>query len=441
MRERLSRPIDPSSLAVFRILFGSLMALNVLRYEAEGWVHDLFIAPTVTFPYWGLEVIQPLPGWGMHAVFGVIFLAAVGVALGWRTRFSVGVFWATFTYVELIDRTTYLNHYYLVSILAALMFFMPVSAVWSLDARRKGSAPSIAVWPVWVLRSQLVLVYVFAGIAKVRPDWLLRGEPLATWLGRYADLPLVGPLFAEPWAAIAMSWAGCLFDLTIAFFLFGRRTRRYAYVVVIAFHVLTASLFSIGIFPWLMIAATTIFFAPDWPRRLLRRSTPTSSEVTASTRPPRWALGLLAVHFLVQLVVPLRQHLYEGPSTWHEQGFRFSWNVMVMEKTGQIDFIVRDGDGRETVVLPSEELTPLQLRMMETQPDLILAYAHHLAERWEREGRGPVAVHADGWVSLNGRRRQRLIDPAVDLAKAHDGLAPKPWIRPLGPDRQGWAHR
>ncbi len=427
--------IDPASLAVFRILFGTLMALNVLRYEAEGWVEDLYVAPTVMFPYWGLEWIQPLPGWGMHAVFGVVFLSAVGVALGWRTRWSLGAFLASFTYVELLDRSTYLNHYYLVSILAALMLLMPVSAIWSMDARREGPKRSIPSWPVNALRLQLGLVYFFAGVAKLRPDWLLEGQPLVTWLARYADLPVIGPWLDQPWVAIAMSWAGCLFDLSIAFFLWHRRTRRFAYVAVVAFHAMTAALFSIGIFPWLMIAATTIFFAPSWPRR----ARPVVDEVAAPA-PKRWMVAALALHFAVQLLVPLRQHLYEGASTWHEQGFRFAWNVMVMEKTGQVDFIVREPDGRETVVLPSEELTPLQLRMMETQPDLILAYAHHLAERWRPEGRGPVAVHADTWCSLNGRRRQRLVDPDVDLARVEDGFAPKSWILPLNRP-QAWASR
>ena len=32
---------------------------------------------------------------------------------------------------------------------------------------------------------------------------------------------------------------------------------------------MNASLFQIGVFPWVMIFLTTIFFAPDWPRRML----------------------------------------------------------------------------------------------------------------------------------------------------------------------------
>jgi hypothetical protein len=42
-----------------------------------------------------------------------------------------------------------------------------------------------------------------------------------------------------------------------------------------------------------------------------------------------------------------------------------------------------------------------------------------------------VRVYADAWASLNGRPRQRLIDPSVDLASEPWSLWPKRWILPL----------
>jgi hypothetical protein len=49
-----------------------------------------------------------------------------------------------------------------------------------------------------------------------------------------------------------------------------------------------------------------------------------------------------------------------------------------------------------------------------------------------------VQVRADSWVSFNGRPRQRMLDPTVDLA-AHDrGIAPfgfgaSSFVLPLDP--------
>ena len=54
---------------------------------------------------------------------------------------------------------------------------------------------------------------------------------------------MVGPLLGEVWAAYAFSWAGAFFDLTIVGWLIWRRTRPMAYLVLVAFHLMTYLLF------------------------------------------------------------------------------------------------------------------------------------------------------------------------------------------------------
>ena len=122
-----------------------------------------------------------------------------------------------------------------------------------------------------LLALQLGLVYFFAGLAKLDADWLLRAQPLATWLTRYGDVPAIGPLLSLPGVAHGLAWSGALFDLSVAFLLCGRRTRLPAYALLVLFHGATGLLFPIGLFPWLMIALTPVFFAPTWPRALFAR--------------------------------------------------------------------------------------------------------------------------------------------------------------------------
>jgi hypothetical protein len=69
--------------------------------------------------------------------------------------------------------------------------------------------------------------------------------------------------------------------------------------------------------------------------------------------------------------------------------------------------------------------------MVSKQPDMILQYSHHLAEQKRREGFSDVEVRADVFVSLNGRKRQRIVDPSTDLAKEPRSLRPAQWILPL----------
>ena len=159
------------------------------------------------------------------------------------------------------------------------MVFLPMARAASLDAllesRRTSSAspaPAIPVAALWFLRGQLGLVYVFAGIAKLNPDWLLHAQPLTIWLYNSADTPFIGGLVQAQWVAYAMSWAGAIFDLTIVPFLLWRKTRPYSYAVLVLFHVATGLLFpAIGMFPWIMMGAALIFFDPDWPVRLATR--------------------------------------------------------------------------------------------------------------------------------------------------------------------------
>ena len=104
-----------------------------------------------------------------------------------------------------------------------------------LRARAPREASSVPALWLFAFRFQVGVVYFFAGMAKLQPDWLLHGQPLAIWLSSQTDLPLLGPLFAVPGAPLAMSWAGFLFDTTIVLWLSLRRTRPYAYALVVGF--------------------------------------------------------------------------------------------------------------------------------------------------------------------------------------------------------------
>ncbi len=54
-----------------------------------------------------------------------------------------------------------------------------------------------------------------------------------------------------------------------------------------------------------------------------------------------------------------------------------------------------------------------------------------IEDEWEDKGHADVSVYVDAWASLNGRPRQRLIDPNVDLAREEEGWGHKRWIVPL----------
>jgi vitamin K-dependent gamma-carboxylase len=413
LRSALEAPVSASWLGAFRALFGLTMAVSMLRFLGYGWIDTFFVDPSFHFKYWGFGWVAPLPGPLMHALFWALTAAALMLALGVYARLAGLLFTLGFLYLSLIDVTTYLNHYYLALLLALLLTLSPASRVLALDGlwrgRRVGAVPRF--W-LALFRFQVATVYTFAGLAKLHGDWLLHAQPLNIWLGSHTDLPLIGPLLTLPGAALAMSWAGFLFDSSIAWFLLYRPTRPYAYAAVIVFHVLTRMLFPIGMFPVIMILGAAVFFEPDWPERLFSRLRVNRPE-PVRLRVPAAALALTAAFCLLSLLVPLRFLAYGGNVRWHEQGMRWSWRVMVREKNGSVTFRVHEqASGRDLEVSPHRYLTRLQEREMAGQPDLILQLAHHIRDDFARRGMA------------------RLIDPEVDLAAIEDGVAPAPWILP-----------
>jgi hypothetical protein len=416
-----ARAVSSASLEALRIAFGLLVAASALRFLARGWVGSLHLAPEHHLTYPGFDWVAPLPGAGASLHVAVVAFAGLAIAVGWRSRAALGVFLVAFVWMELIDAALYLNHYWLMTLLGALLFVLPVGRAWSFDAWTGRVTPSseVPVWMVWAARSQVGIVYVVAGIAKLNADWLLRGEPLGMWLAARGDRPLVGSLFDLPLTPLVASWAGAIFDLTIVGWLVWRRSRPWAYVAVVVFHLSTAALFQIGLFPWAMMALTPVFFAPSWPERMLRRIgvvVPRPPQADAPTTPTwvrRAALGLVVVN----LVVPLRHYAYAGDVTENEAGYYGSLRVMLTEKTGTARFLVTDPTTDQAwTVAPGDYFEPWQVGQLASRRDLLITAAHVVAAEARADGHPRVEVRADAWVSINGRQRRRLVDPALDLA-------------------------
>lgn len=431
-RSAATTEVDAAGLAAFRVLFGVLVTVSAVRFELNGWVERCFGEPTFFFHYWGLEWVRPLGLPAMHALFGVMAVSGVLIALGALYRVAAMTFFLSFTYVELSDATNYLNHYYLVSLLALLVLVLPLHTSWSVDAWLRPSIrrPTLPAWMTWLLRFQVGVVYFFAALAKLQPDWLLEGQPMTIWLAARTDLPIVGPYLETPGLGLAASWGGFLYDLTIPLWLLLPRTRPWAYVAVVVFHGAVGVLFPIGMFPWIMIVATTVFFSPGWPRRFVRLAAAERPPVRSTWRPS--AAALVAAYVALQIVMPLRGLAYGGDVLWHERGMRWSWRVMVREKNASVVYRVRTRAWpHERMVTPDRYLTRVQETEMAVQPDLILQLAHHIREELEASGHEDVEVRADVRASLNGRPAAFLLDPDVDLSRVEDDpFAPAPWILP-----------
>ena len=455
----LFREVDAASLACFRILFGLLLAWETVRFLPR--IQTRYLATSFPFRYDYFEFLPTPSARFFELLFLVMGVAACCLAVGFCYRLAAALLWFTYTYVFLLEQTSFNNHYYLTSILCFFFIVTNGQAAYSIDAwsgRNQQLRGTIPFWQLAIFRGQLFIVYFYGGIAKINADWL-RCEPMRRMLAeRAADFPIEGFLQNE-WVVHFFAYGGLIFDLAIGFLLLSRRTRSIGVVLLCFFHVTNNWLFDIGIFPWLGIAATIVFFEPETPRRLWTKCCRCAAKLMGRDIGKRhheirvrslhdlaitWSTGhsyiatLIAIYFCLQLLLPLRHFLYPGNVSWTEEGHNFSWHMKLRSKDGMYLYRVHDPRTGKTERFPQDDyLTERQKTKMATRPQLLLQFAHFIRDEYKRKGIDEVAVYVDSIASLNGRPYQRLIRPNVNLAKVpRRRLGWDRWIVPLRPQME-----
>jgi hypothetical protein len=440
-----AEPVDAASIAVFRATVGLLLAIEMGRFFLHGWIDSRLLAPTFLFKYPGFGWVAPPPGDGLYWVFAALGILSVMVAVGLFYRVAVVTLFLGFGYVFLLEQANYLNQYYLVLCVLALLCCMPAERAWSVDRWRRPPATATTVprWNVWALRAQFEVVLVYAGLVKLNADWLA-GQPLEIWLDVYADLPGIGEWLGSRQTALLASYGALALHLIGAPLLLWRPARLPVFLLYVAFHVANSMLFRIGLFPWITLAGTLLFFDPDWPRRLWSHLAAQPAGQPAVRSPARqvdessWPRRLVVLLLIAQILVPSRGLFYPGRASWTGEGQWFAWRMKLDEKACTARFLVHDDRGMRAAVAPESLLSPRQAAIMAKNPDLALQFAHFLRDRGIAAGGGPtVRVTADVCCALNGRPAARLIDPAVDLASATRHPGRYDWVLPLAPGDAG----
>lgn len=460
--------VPAQSTAVLRFFLGLHLCIWAVHYLISGRAELLCNPMQFHFTYPGFHWVRPWPGSGTVIQFWILALSGATLAIGMATRLSAIVAATEFTHFFLIDRTNYQNHYYFMLLMLWWLTLLPTNRCWSIDGefheKAQHTSGTISRLVLTILQFHVALPYVFGGLAKLESDWLM-GTPMRLMLMQRTGLPESS--FVVGFASGILAWGGLLFDLCIVPGLLVRKTRLTATLIMLVFHLTNAALFPIHIFPWLMLAASTIFFPPDWPGQvqkwLQRRQAFASPQPQASLLSPghsnnvlslsenhadaqslsspieaanqeraeTWRMlpaPLIAAWCLFQILWPLRSHLYEGNANWTERGHFFSWRMMLRAKTASAEFIMRNpGDGSIWKADVRRLLNPEQTLRYSLDPEMIRQLALHLSHlHAERTGITPE-VHVLATASLNGRPPRLLIDPAANLADSHN-LADDSWI-------------
>lgn len=451
LKTSLFKPVDNSFLVVFRIGFAVIMFWEVIRYWSYDWIRLFYIEPEFYFKYYGFEWVHPWPGDGMYYHFIAMGILAIFIGIGFLYRLSALLFFLAFSYIFFLDQARYLNHFYMVMLISFLLVILPANRSFSVDAILwpKLRSTNVPNWTLWILRAQLEIIYIYAGLVKINADWL-NLEPLRMWLSTRADMPLMGYLYTQDWAVAIAAYGVILLHVIGAPLLLWKRTRLVVFIIYSAFHTLNHFTFNIGIFPWLTLFGTLVFFDPDWPRQLKARihffisrayqdvKTGKSNTVNKPMNTPselaqNSLVVFLGVWLAYQVLFPLRHFLYPGNVSWTEEGHRFAWQMKLRDKEAFADFTILDPVSKQSwYIEPEPYLTKKQARKMATQPDMILQFAHFLEKKWKQDyDLENVEIRVNNYVSLNGREPAPMVNPSLDLTNIERSLRHAEWILPL----------
>lgn len=411
------------------------------------------------FTYDGFHWIKPLEKLEALILFRVLYLSAVLFAAGLFYRLSAIIVFLGWTYLFLICKGHYNNHYYLYCLLPLIYCFI--------DGWKWGSVQTwvskevdlrIPRWQLLLLQFQLGVVYVYGGIAKLHYDWL-QGYPLRFWLyDRSIQFNGWFQHFLQlEWTALLYAYGGILFDLTIVFFLMNRKTRNLALIPVTFFHISNHFFWDIGSFPFTMLFATVLFFEPDTGQRLFmlakhpikhfkdylsnqpirailiffspfhgNKSRPTTQELSLDTPVlkgfSKWkqptVKGLLVVYILFQLLFPFRRFLYTGHSSWTGEGHLFAWRMMLVDTVEAVRMeLVLPGEKGSFPVALEEYIGYDQFFRAQRTPTALLRFAHFIRDEVRQKGGvSNPGIKMVMYKSVNERTPQLLNDTTLNYA-------------------------
>jgi hypothetical protein len=259
------------ALAVLRIVLGIVTLLHLrlfLRDAVDGvYYDDHFWEPFVSwFPH--------VPGEVWHAVLWVGAIAAVMLTVGLCTRIaSIAAFGAVA--FNLLISTTHVRHnrVFLMILLGGIAL-LPTGRVLSLDAwlRRRRGRPFdelAPLWPLYMLRVQVSMVYLASGFSKlIDPDWF-GGLVLWDRVVRYQHVLDPTPLpewaidvLTSRWLYYGVAPAAVFTELFVGIALWFPRTRLVAIWTAVFFHLMIELSASVEVFSFAAIAALAIWVTP-----------------------------------------------------------------------------------------------------------------------------------------------------------------------------------
>src|SRR5690606_21505150 len=106
------------------------------------------------------------------------------------------------------------------------------------------------------------------------------------------------------------------------------------------FHLFNSIVFYIGIFLYMMLITSVLFFEPALIRRLFFRNTIDITQYKEAVYlNKKWLYSILIPFFTLMILLPLRPFYFPGSSHWTEEGHRLPWHRMLDSKYETIYYV------------------------------------------------------------------------------------------------------
>ncbi|XP_063701219.1 vitamin K-dependent gamma-carboxylase [Culicoides brevitarsis] len=469
-------PTDAAALGVGRMLFGLCMLIDIPDERGGGELDLKWGEPRdCRFPLF--PFLAPLNLAKMAIVYGVMYCGAIGIFLGYRFKISSLMFIVTYWYIFLLDKSVWNNHSYLYGLLGVLFAVTSANRYCSVDAWLDPTMkPEVPFWNYFLLKFQFFLLYFYAGVKKLCPEWL-SGYAMTNLSYHWVFTPfrlVLGPYLTD---LLIVHWFACFFDLTIAFFLIYEPLRVWATPFCVSFHLMNSRLFRIGMFPWTCLAELPLFYHVDWPRKVLakcqkffgyksaavekqenaKKKIFTVEEVVDDLqdlcgpckfkqkqrkmyKKQRKTVLLIFAYMILQLFLPFSHFITKGYNGWTEGLYGYSWDMMVNAwDTVLISIRVVDNSNGKHLYL--EPYAYAESDRWTKHPDMAYQYAQCINQRLQEDFRArrnlllnssDISIYFDIWTSMNGRFQQRFYNPYQDMVKAKwSPFAKTDWVLPI----------
>jgi vitamin K-dependent gamma-carboxylase len=418
-KSKMLEEVNPSSLGLFRILIGFILFIQTVSFMSDDFVTKNFVDSNIRFKFSNFEFLEPLSEQGMNLLLFAMMIASIFIMLGRFFKIATAFFGLAFTYLWLLDKSYFNNHYYFISLLVLLLFISNADAWGSLKGKNKKA--TIPYYQVFALKAQIFLTFFIAGINKINYYWMVKHQPMKHILEAKAELNGYDWLNSSFFTGF-FSWSGLLFDLSIGFLLWIPKTRRLGVLMFIVFNLLNYWLFhdigEIGIFPFLLLACIPIFLDPIKTSKKLEWLVPNKTKITSKSTSKPILVYILSGFLVLQLVLPFRHVLYEGHVDWNGLGQRFSWRMKIMYKEVDMHFyLVEEGKTDKLEVNLGNFLNDKQYTNLMYYPDFIPIVAQYIKKVGVEKGLKNPKVLADFKVGFNGNKKMILVDPEADLSK------------------------